>query len=480
MNLIKGTTLTTPENLLVMKFGGTSMGSAERIQVAARLTTEQHVKRPVVIIVSAMSKITDLLLDSLRKAETNDAAGLEENLAALVEKHETCCKGLLSSAGQSTALDGVHSLISEFSRIAKGILLLGERPLPALDRAVAIGERLSALMMAAYLESQGVRAAAVNAAEVIATDAVFGNATPLMKETHERAMKVLEPLLEQKILPVVTGFNASTLDGRPTTLGRGGSDFSASIIAAALDASELWIWTDVDGIMTADPRLVPDARVLDAITYAEAAELAYAGAKVLHPRTLAPLVEKGIPVWSKNSFAPEKPGTRIVPSIEAEGGARAVTSMRDVALVSISPNGAAISGARLMAEALHALDAADVELLAITSSSYRQNFCFLIRQAELERALKHLESEFAIELAHGYVKPPEVDTEVGLLAVVGEGMRGTPGLAGRIFTAISRRDINIIAIAQGSSELTIAIAVRRSGLEDAVRAVHRECGLAKG
>jgi aspartate kinase len=261
-------------------------------------------------------------------------------------------------------------------------------------------------------------------------------------------------------------------------LGRGGSDFSASILAAALDAEELWIWTDVDGIMTADPRLVPDARVLDAITYAEAAELAYAGAKVLHPRTLAPLVEKGIPVWSKNSFAPEKPGTRIVPTIQAEGGVHAVTSTRDVALVSVAPIGTEISGARLMAEALNALDAADVELLAITSSSYRQNFCFLIKLSELDRALEQLQEEFAIELAHGYIKAPEVDTEVGLLAVVGEGMRGTPGLAGRIFTAISRENINIIAIAQGSSELTIAIAVRRSGLENAVRAVHKECGLA--
>ena len=152
--------------------------------------------------------------------------------------------------------------------------------------------------------------------------------------------------------------------------------------------------------------------------------------------------------------------------------------MRDVALVSVEPIGTEISGARLMAEALNALDAADVELLAITSSSYRQNFCFLVKQSELDRALEQLQEEFAIELAHGYVKAPEVDTEVGLLAVVGEGMRGTPGLAGRIFTAISRENINIIAIAQGSSELTIAIVVRRSGLENAVRAVHKECGLA--
>ncbi|MEQ1946123.1 MAG: aspartate kinase [Bryobacteraceae bacterium] len=467
----------SPSHLLVMKFGGTSMGTADRIKVAARLTAEQHAKRPVAIVVSAMSKVTDLLLDTMRRAEAGDGAGIDKNLEALREKHVTCCQELLPTGFQEAALDGINGLIGEFERIARGMMLLGERPLSSVDRAVAIGERLSALMIAAYLESQEFKASAVNAATVIATDAVFGNATPLTEETRKRATAVLGPLFAQNVIPVMTGFNGSTLDGRPTTLGRGGSDFSASILAGALDAEELWIWTDVDGIMSADPRLVPGARVLDAITYAEAAELAYAGAKVLHPRTLAPLVEHGIPVWSKNSFAPEVPGTRIVPSLDIKGGPRAVTSMKDVALVSIEPLGSAISSARLMAEAMHALDAADVELLAITSSSYRQNFCFLIKQSELERALRQLEQEFAIELAHGYVKPPEVDSNVGLLAIVGEGMRGTPGLAGRIFTAISRENVNIKAIAQGSSELTIAVVVRREGLEQAVRAVHEECGL---
>jgi aspartate kinase len=309
-------------------------------------------------------------------------------------------------------------------------------------------------------------AVSVNAAAVIATDAVFGNATPLMEQTRARAASVLRPLLDQRKVPVVTGFNGSTLDGRPTTLGRGGSDFSASILAAALDASELWIWTDVDGIMSGDPRLVSDARVLPEITYAEAAELAYNGAKVLHPRTLAPLAERAIPVWSKNSFAPEKPGTRILPSVDAGHGPHAVTSMTDVALISLEPASAAVSGTKLMARSLDAL--------ARTSSSYRQSFCFLVRQSELERAREFLEEDLALELVHGYLKPIDVDADVGLLAVVGEGMRGTPGLAGRIFTAISRHDINIIAIAQGSSELTIAIVVRRKGLEQAVRAIHGE------
>jgi bifunctional aspartokinase / homoserine dehydrogenase 1 len=465
-------------DLLVMKFGGTSMGSAERIKIAARLSLEQQAQRPVAVVVSAMSKVTDLLLDSLRKAEAGDQADLNENLKILNARHFDCCRELLPSHRQDAALAGVHALICEFSRIAKGVMMLGERPPRSIDEAVAIGERLSAFLLTEYLASQGIRAAAVSGADVIATDAVFGNATPLMEQTHERTARVLRPLLAAGVLPVVTGFNGSTLDGRPTTLGRGGSDFSASILAAALDAAELWIWTDVDGIMTGDPRLVPDARVLEEVTYSEAAELAYNGAKVLHPRTLAPLIERQIAVVSKNSFAPEKPGTRIVPKIQSARGPHAVTSMSDVVLVSIEPANSILSGTKVMARALGALARANVEVLAITSSSYRQNFCFLVRQSELERVAEYLEESLSLEFAHGYLRPVEVNRSVGLIAVVGEGMRGTPGLAGRIFTAISRQNINIIAIAQGSSELTIAIVVHRDGLNRAVQAIHQECGLA--
>ena len=461
-------------NLLVMKFGGTSVGSAERIRAAAAITAEQQRRRPVAIVVSAMSKVTDLLLEALRRAEAGDKAGVESDIEKLRKRHvETCCE-LLPEPERAPTLEGIAGLLSEFERIASGICLLGEAPPRSRDEAVAIGERLSTLLLVAWLNSQGTPAEVVNAAQAIVTDAVFGNATPLMEPTREKARALLLPMLEAGVLPVVTGFNGATADVRPTTLGRGGSDYSASILAAVLDASELWIWTDVDGIMTADPRLVPDCAVLDEVTYREAAELAYNGAKVLHPRTLAPLIEKQIPVWSKNSFAPEKPGTKIVPRIAASEGARAVTSMASVALVSIEPANSVLNGAQVMGRALDGLGRANVEVLAMSSSSYRQSFCFLVRESELAAAMESLEGSLALELEHGYLRPIEVDEEVGLLAVVGEGMRGTPGLAGRIFTAISRENVNIIAIAQGSNELTISIVVRRDGLEKAVRAVHAE------
>ena len=259
--------------------------------------------------------------------------------------------------------------------------MLGERPPRSVDEAWPSASVCPPCYGRVHGEPRESRPSAVNAADVdrdrrrlrqrLAADG---------RTTCKRAAKLLRPMLESRHAPVVTGFNGATLDGRPTTLGRGGSDFSASILAAALDAQELWIWTDVDGIMSADPRLVPNAKVLDEITYAEAAELAYNGAKVLHPRTLAPLVEKRIPVWSKNSFAPEKPGTRIVPelSVARRRARRHVHGER----------GAGIHGAgqrrsqrdQVMARALDALAHANVEILAITSSSYRQSFCFLVRQ----------------------------------------------------------------------------------------------------
>jgi len=459
-----------------MKFGGTSVGSAERMKVACGRISAEASKRPVLAVVSAMSKITDLLLDTTRHAEAGDEAGVSRDLDQLETRHRVAAGELFHPGDVPRIEAGIAELLGEFRRIVNGMLMLAYRPPRAVDEAIAIGERLSAFLIAAYLNSQGVSAEAVSAAEIIVTDAVFNNASPLMPATRQKASEQLLPLLNAGVIPIVTGFNGATADGRPTTLGRGGSDFSASILAASLDASELWIWTDVDGIMTADPRLVPDARILEEVTYSEAAELAYAGAKVLHPRTLAPLAERGIPVWSKNSFAPQKPGTRIVPALGAgNAGARAVTSMGNVALVSLEPASAAVSGVHIMARSLDALDRANVEILAISSSSYRQSFCFLVRKDELEKATEAIETVLALELAHGYIKGIEADTDVGLLAVVGEGMRGFSGLAGRIFTAISGEKVNIIAIAQGSSELTISIVVRRDGLEKAVRAVHAEC-----
>jgi aspartate kinase len=467
------------KQLIVMKFGGTSVGSAECIQRAADLIADAAKENSVAVVVSAMSKVTDMLLETLQRAEAADEDGLESSLRGLADRHHAACHALLPESRGAAVDEQIDKLLRQFGRIARGMLMLGERPPRSVDEAVATGEKLSALVMSELLNARGVSAEAVSGAEVIVTDDVFGNASPLIEETNVRASERLMPLIEAGRVPVITGFNGSTADGRPTTLGRGGSDFSASLVAAAVEATELWIWTDVDGILTGDPRLIPDACVLPEVTFDEAAELAYNGAKVLHPRTLAPVVEKEIPVWIKNSFDPAKPGTRIVPKLAAGCGVRAITSLPHVTLISIEAASASMSGTQVMARALEAAARANVEVLLLTRSSFRQNFCMLVRTQEVEALLDSLRDELALELAHGYVHPIGVDHSVGLLAAVGEGMRGTPGMAGKLFNAISAHNINVIAIAQGSSELTIAVVVRQDALEEAVRAIHAACGLAQ-
>ena len=466
--------------LIVMKFGGTSIGSPERIIRAADLIQQARERFTVVAVVSAMAKVTDMLLETMRLAEADERALVETRLGALKKRHVDACRELLPAGHQDEAIHEIERLLGAFERIARGMLMLGERPPKSVDEAVPTGEKLSAYLLSAVLRSRGAPARAVDACELIVTDGVFGSASPLIDLTRTCVNTRLRPAVEAGEIPIVTGFSGATPEGQPTTLGRGGSDFSASILASALDASELWIWTDVDGILTADPRLVKDAKVLPEVSYSEAAELAFNGAKVLHPRTLTPLVKKQIPVWIKNSFEPEKKGTRIVSEINVDHGVRAITSLAKVALITIEAASASMSGAQLMARALEAAARASVEVLLMTRSSFRQNFCMLVHTDELSDALDSLREELKIELAHDYVHPIKVDDGVGLLAAVGEGMHGTPGLAGKVFTAISRQQINIIAIAQGSSELTIAIVVAEQALDDAVRAVHEACGLGGG
>ncbi len=464
---------------LVMKFGGTSVGSSEAIRRAARLVAEQARTRRVAVIVSAMSGVTDLILGTLELAERGDGEAVRERLERLRSDHRAACRDLVPPGRAVAVRARIDRIHDRLSRVARGMLLLRERPRRAVDGAAPTGERLSALLLAETLRAAGVRASVVSGADLIVTDASPGGASPIFDKTAAKCSPALGTLLENGTVPVITGYNAANSDGTPTTLGRGGSDFSASIIAASLRAGELWIWTDVDGILSCDPRIAPEARLLPDVTYNEAAELAYNGAKVLHPRTLAPLADRRIPVRIRNSFRPERPGTRISARPAGRVGVRAITSLSQVALISIGATGLSLSGAQLMARALSCAARAKVEVLLMTRSSFRQNFCMLVRSGDVDATLHELREELALELAHGYMLPIAVDHSVGLLAAVGEGMRGTPGLAGQLFTAISERNVNIIAIAQGSSELTIAIVVSAADLRTAVAAIHRNCGLGR-
>jgi aspartate kinase len=278
-------------------------------------------------------------------------------------------------------------------------------------------------------------------------------------------------------VPVVTGFIGATTEGQLTTLGRGGSDFSATILGAALDANEVIIWTDVDGVLTADPRLVQEARTIPEISYREAAELAYFGAKVLHPKTLSPVMQAAIPVWIRNSFAPERRGTKITPEGRSiGGGVKALTAIRDVTLISVGGPGI-VGLPDVVGRTFSTTAEVRANVLLISQSSSQNDICFIVASADAQRTVEALRREFAQDLAHHDVEHITVDPNIAIVAVVGENMRGIPGMAGKTFSALGREGVNLIAIAQGSSESNISFVIEEKAVKTALITTHREFGL---
>jgi len=464
-------------DLRVMKFGGTSVGNAERIRATAAIVAEHARQQPTVTVVSAMSKVTDQLIRIARLAAEGETPELEQTLAALRGRHFQAADVLLGPGQRQEYAGAAAAILAELEKTCEGIARLGHCPARTLDAVLAVGERLSALLLAATLNQTGTPARALDARRLVVTDANFGEAEPQLGPTTERMKEAVPCLLEQGIAPIITGFIGSTADGTPTTLGRGGSDYSATLVAACLNAADVIMWTDVEGIFSADPDLVPNARVLPAVTYQEAAELSYYGAKVLHPKTLAPLAERGIPVWTKSSFRPEAPGTVIAPrgthGLDGGGsGARAVTALKKAVLITVESTGQ-LSAMRIMSRAFSALDHEGIDLLMLSQASCEESFCFAVQAGDAERVQRRLEESFAVELAHGYIRPLSLQDGVAILALIGSGMRGAVGIAGKLFGALSAAHVNVIAIAQGATETNISVAVEESALANAVRSVHR-------
>jgi aspartate kinase len=460
--------------MLVMKFGGTSVGDAPCFRQVKEIVARAGRERPpVVVVVSAMSTVTETLLEAARRAAAGEKAVVEEKLAYLEQKHLRLADELFPGPQRERARAAALEILTEFRKICAGMEQLRELPLRAMDAGLSVGERLSATLLALFLEDQGIAAQAVDTAQCLVTDDNFGSARPLMDLTREAMRRLLLPLTEKRTVPVVTGFLGATREGVRTTLGRGGSDYSAAIVAAALDAGELWIWTDVDGVLSADPKMVGEAKILGELTYEEASELSHFGAKILHQKTLAPLASRMIPVWIKNSFAPEKPGTCIgPPRAHSAKGPKAVTSLAPVTMLTLRSNGTP-GTTELFARTFAALSRSEVDILMVTQASYQNSFCFLVPQAEAERAKTGLEQAFRLELNHRYLEPLDRQ-DVTAVALIGEGMRGTPGIAARLFGALGRQKINVIAIAQGASESNISLVVALEDRAAAVRAIHQE------
>jgi aspartate kinase len=461
-----------------MKFGGTSVGDASCIARVAKIVAEASRETAVVTVVSAMSGVSNLLMEAAARAEAGDRDQVGVLLDALRKQHDIALAAMIRNKEERGRLASrMEEVFGEGQRLCERTMLLHELTPRTLDSISSLGERLSAPLVAGALRELGVRSEAIEATELITTDSYHSAAEPFMDLTREHSQARLRPLLDQGIVPVVTGFIGATPEGVLTTIGRGGSDYSAMILGAALDANEIIIGTDVDGVLTADPRLVPDARTVPEISYREVAELAYFGAKVLHPKTLRAVMQAGIPVWIRNSFAPEQAGTKITPRGRTIGGdMKALTTIRDVALIAVG--GPGIVGLRdVVGRAFSTTAQVRASVLLISQSSPQNDICFIVGATDAKRTVDALHMEFAQDVTHEKVKHITVDPTIAIVAIVGENMRGIPGIAGRTFSAVGRENVNILAIAQGSSESNISFVVAEKDVKAALEATHREFGL---
>ncbi len=470
--------------MIVFKFGGTSVGSPRAIGAVAEIiarhrsgadggSTEPGVAGGLVVVVSAMAGVTNSLIAAARAAAAGRTAECRDIKAALLRQHLAVVDELLGDCSEGLEACGqIEDALHELERLLRSIAVLGELTRRGLDVVAAFGERMSSGLLAAVLCRRGVRAQALSATGLIVTDARFGEAAPQAALTRERLRQAVPPLLGRGIVPVITGYIAATAEGVTTTLGRGGSDYTAAIIGAALAAAEVWIWTDVDGILTADPNLVPGARTLSELTYAEAAELAYFGADVLHPKAIRPLVTDGIPLRILNTFNPAHPGTRIAPRPAPE---------REVLPALISTEGLAMIAVgtpddswtlQLAARALQHLSEAGVDVPMFSQSFSEHRLNLVVRGPDQTHALDVLERVFGGGAAGACVIG--VRGEVATLSVVGPpGTDGT-ALTAKAFGALGRRGTPVLAVAQGTTGRSVSICVPEGQLATAVRDLHQE------
>ncbi len=462
-----------------MKFGGSSVGTPEAVRQAAGLVARSADRKPVVVV-SALQGVTDHLLSCAEAALSGDRRKMEAELKGIVARHAEVIDGLeLEEAERASAQRAAAELLRNCQRILGEIFADGQAAPARRDEIVSYGERLSAPIVAAAFRASGLPASAVDARELILTDDHFTAAEIDFAATNRLIAERLAPLAESGRIPVVTGFIGATKEGATTTIGRGGSDYTASILGGALGADEIWIWKEVDGVMTADPRVAPDAAVLEEISYDEAAEMSYFGAKVLHPKSMIPAMEAGIPMRIRNAFRPEVPGTRIgFGSKTSPDGVKAVTAIKRLAIVTVEGKGmAGIAG--FAAQVFGIAGRLRINILMFSQSSSEQNICLVVAAPDAILLKNGLEAALTEALSARWIEAIDVEPGVAAVAAVGDGMRGRPGVAAKVFGAVAAEEISVRAIAQGSSERNISFVVAESDADRAVRAIHSEFELQK-
>ena len=456
----------------VLKFGGSSLSTPATIRGVGRILLEARRREPIIVVVSAFQGVTNQLLECARLAERGDGSH-GEAFDAIARRHRAAVSQLVKKR-RARVRAQVDTLLAELQSTLQGIHLLRHCPLRALDMTASFGERLSAVIVAAYL-GQTVPAVFVDARDIVVTDDQFTHAAVVFRKTNRRTRAYFAALFRRspRVVPIVTGFIGATDDGQTTTIGRNGSDYSAAIVGAAVGASLIEIWTDVDGVLSADPRIVPSAFVLPQMTYEEAMELSYFGAKVLHSATIAPAVAKRIPILIKNTFNPRAPGTLISRRADERDGALAkgITSVGDLSLLTL--RGPGMVGVPGVAERLfRALASRKVSVVIISQASSEHTICFGVRSVDAGRAVAAIRQEFQFEFLEQSMLV-DVKEDQAILAVVGEGMKGRPGVAGKVFEALGRQNVNISAIAQGGSERNISCVIDAPQQVRALNAIHQ-------
>ena len=453
--------------MITYKFGGSSLADSRAFRQVAAILAEAPL--PASVVVSAMAGVTDRLAGAVRAAAARDP-GYRDDLEALRTKHVGTANEILAPDAAALFVQAFERDFEDLNDVLRAAWVIREASRATLDMVMGYGEIWSAQLLARTLGANGMAADWLDAREVLVV--AGGQAVPEIdwERSRERLAAWRSSNAADPDILVITGYVAATADGVPATLGRNGSDYSASIFAALLDADEVHIWSDVDGVMSADPRFVPDAVLLDSISYHEASELAYFGAKIIHPATIGPAVERSIPVWIRNTFNPGNPGTRIHVSGSAQM-VKGISTVESVALVNVEGTG--LAAVHAMVDRLFAaLREANVSPLMISQGSAQHSICVAVPERDARRVQEVLERAFYAERHQGQIETIEVDPGCSLLAVVGDGMAGHPGVAARFFGALGKAGVNIRAIAQGSSERNISVVVERPESVRALRAAH--------
>ena len=463
---------------LVLKFGGTSVSSPSNIHHVANLIKTLSKEHKIIPVFSAISGVTDDLIRITNLIQNRNKDAANSLAKKIIKMHnDIASKCVKSSKIRKDLMSKMKADLDEFEDLLHGMLLLGEVTTRSSDYLISFGERLSINLVAFTLNDIGVKAIPMTGKEIgIVTDSNFGGAKPLMDTTRLHVSHTVEDLLQKKTMPIIGGFAGADQHGNITTFGRGGSDYTATIIASSIKADEVWLMSDVDGLMTTDPKIVKSAKLIKEVSYIEAMEMALFGAKYIHPRALEPLVTKKIPLRIRNTFNVNNPGTLVTgtPQLDTQRTVKCVSTIRHTGLIDVR-GGSMVGAPGTAATIFSILAKAGINIMMISQSPSESSISIIVKKNDLDKAVNSLE----MNLLGKIIKKVDVTVDVSIIALIGSGMRGITGVASKVFTAVARKGVNVIMIAQGSSELNLAFVVKDSDCNAAVQALHDEFELGK-